>query len=532
MGFLNGPGLAGIGDALQSGGNFVQLQSQLKQKQAIEKANLAHQQVLEQLAVDKAKDEQQAAQDAHQTFLDNQAKTQQQKVKDTEAAMGVNGSSSDPAVIRLLQGQQNVQTNPAVSVNDPTVNQGITQAPGTPVSPLAIPLAPGANGSPAPANTAGPAAGPVSAPAPAPSPLAIRMAPTDLGGTPLPQTQTQITPAAVQYLGTLDEQKLAAARQQAVARYTAANQPGLASAAAVANPAELGTIEEKFLALTKPKQAAPPELGSFADYLSRYATAHNKTPDQLTPDDITQAQTQFNKSGIDAGIAKYEAEHPQNTDNDVAMTPDAIAVAAKRYNQDGTLPPMGMGKVGASNRIQIMNMAAKLDPNAAIAANKAQLNSDTASLKNIQKTYDASTAFSNTLDKNLTLLKQSAGDVVDTGSPFLNQPLRLIDKRIFGANGQVAYDVYTQTVISEASKILTSPQGTGNLTDQARKDMEAAVAPGATLGQIMTAGNALETDAKNKRDSYQQQIDVIKGRIKNYNVSPETKTSKYQVSIQ
>lgn len=49
-----------------------------------------------------------------------------------------------------------------------------------------------------------------------------------------------------------------------------------------------------------------------------------------------------------------------NTGADTGFSPDAITNAAARYNLDGTLPPMGMGKTGSAGRAAILNKAAEL----------------------------------------------------------------------------------------------------------------------------------------------------------------------------
>ena len=49
-----------------------------------------------------------------------------------------------------------------------------------------------------------------------------------------------------------------------------------------------------------------------------------------------------------------------NDGADLGLSPGAIANAAGRYNLDGTLPPMGMGKTGAAGRKAILNQAAAL----------------------------------------------------------------------------------------------------------------------------------------------------------------------------
>lgn len=66
---------------------------------------------------------------------------------------------------------------------------------------------------------------------------------------------------------------------------------------------------------------------------------------------------QFNVT--DQRIRSEAALDRQAADADIGFTPDAIGNAADRYNVDGTLPPMGMGKSGSAGRAAILNEAAR-----------------------------------------------------------------------------------------------------------------------------------------------------------------------------
>lgn len=66
---------------------------------------------------------------------------------------------------------------------------------------------------------------------------------------------------------------------------------------------------------------------------------------------------QFNVT--DQRIRSEGAADRAAADADVGFTPEAIGNAADRYNVDGTLPPMGMGKAGSAGRAAILNEAAR-----------------------------------------------------------------------------------------------------------------------------------------------------------------------------
>lgn len=192
----------------------------------------------------------------------------------------------------------------------------------------------------------------------------------------------------------------------------------------------------------------------------------------------------------------------------------AREMAAQNYSQTGQLPA-GMRSPGMS--ASILNKAAT-GPGGVpdIAANKAGYNADAASLKNIQKNFDNVTAFENTALKNLDVFMNQAKKAIDSGSPWVNKPLRTIAAQGLGSEDQAALNAARTTALTEIAKVLSSANaGSGVLSDSARSEVEGLIGPGATLKQVVAAGNILKRDMANRHDSYQQQISVIKGRMKN-----------------
>jgi hypothetical protein len=117
----------------------------------------------------------------------------------------------------------------------------------------------------------------------------------------------------------------------------------------------------------------PADPKAVPDYL-RQVQASGLTAEQQTKyttptaDAALSAKTQVQTTGMnnrtqlavqDRIDARSKAES-EGSDDAASFTPEAIDNAAARYNIDGTLPPMGMGKSAAAGRTKILNRAAEL----------------------------------------------------------------------------------------------------------------------------------------------------------------------------
>lgn len=191
----------------------------------------------------------------------------------------------------------------------------------------------------------------------------------------------------------------------------------------------------------------------------------------------------------------------------------ALDQAAQRYSETGVLPAGFSRSPGTTTAI--LKRAAELNPDQSIAANTAAFKANQSSLAALQKNFDNVTAFENTAGKNLDVFLNTAKKVVDSGSPWINSPLRAVDAKALGSADQAAFNAARVTAITEIAKVLNSANASGVLSDSARHEVEGLIGKDATLKQIVSAANILKTDMGNRHQSYQEAIDAIKARTVN-----------------
>jgi hypothetical protein len=193
------------------------------------------------------------------------------------------------------------------------------------------------------------------------------------------------------------------------------------------------------------------------------------------------------------------------------LTPAGVDIAAQNFVKTGTLPALGMGD--KTTRQQIINRAAELSPGLDLASAKADYAANTDSLKGLQKQRDAIGAFEQTASKNIDVFLDTAGKVVDTGSPFINRLAREASGQLLGSENQAAYDAARQVAVNEVAKITSNPTLAGTLSDAARKEVEGFNPASATLGQTVRVMRILKQDMQNRTGALDDQIAGIKARI-------------------
>lgn len=208
------------------------------------------------------------------------------------------------------------------------------------------------------------------------------------------------------------------------------------------------------------------------------------------------------------------AANPEQTAKKFGMTQEAFDQAAEKYYTTGQLPQVGRGISGIALNRQLMNRAGELHPGASLAENSAEFKANQNSLSKIQSNFDQVSAFENTAGKNLDLFLQTAKPVLDSGSPWINQPLRSVASGALGSADQAAFNAARQTAVTEIAKVLNSSNASGVLSDSARHEVEGLIGPNATLRQIASAANILKQDMANRHQAYQEQIGDIQGRMR------------------
>ena len=254
---------------------------------------------------------------------------------------------------------------------------------------------------------------------------------------------------------------------------------------------------------------APVDRVELADFLKHPPKGFQATPTEFLRYKASLAPTiAFNLASA-TGAGQPAAEVAKK----FGMSPEAFDMAAEKYFQTGTLPPVGRGNAGYALQKAIQNRTAELHSGESLAESSAAFKANEGSLKNIQKTFDNVTAFENTAGKNLDVFLQQAKKVTDSGLPVANLPARYVAGKL-GSADQAAFETARTTALTEIAKVLSSAQaGSGVLSDSARHEVEGLIKPDATLAQITAAANILKTDMANRHDSYATQIKDIQQRI-------------------
>lgn len=195
------------------------------------------------------------------------------------------------------------------------------------------------------------------------------------------------------------------------------------------------------------------------------------------------------------------------------LSDEAIDQLADRFFQTGTLPPIGRGPAGQLLSRQIMQRASELHPGESFAAGSAEFKANEGSLKALRANFDQVTAFENTANKNLDMFTQLAQKAINTGIPLLNAPLREGAKLLAGSPDQLALDGARQVAVNEIAKVTSSPGLHSQLSDSARKEVDAFIPASATYGQALRVAQVLKQDMANRHQAYQDQINAIESRM-------------------
>lgn len=193
------------------------------------------------------------------------------------------------------------------------------------------------------------------------------------------------------------------------------------------------------------------------------------------------------------------------------LTPDALNMMADNFATKGIMPPLGMGKAATELRRKIINRAAERNPD--LAGNQAAYTANLQSLTSLQKQRDAIGAFEQTAMKNIDLFLKTVKPIIDTGSPWLNQPFRTAVRTGAGDPHFLAFQAARRVAVNEIAKITSNPNLSGALSDSARHEVESFIPENATAKEIVAVMNILKQDVGNRVQSMDEQIGAIKNRI-------------------
>jgi len=172
---------------------------------------------------------------------------------------------------------------------------------------------------------------------------------------------------------------------------------------------------------------------------------------------------------------------------------DSIDAAAARYNFDGSLPPMGMGKAGVQVRAAIMNRAAELasgvDPTQQRRnqlENKGDVNTRNAAVRAFSTgTEGRAVQAANTALNHLATVRQLAEAQKSGDARIWNKAARAFGTQ-FGVAEPTNLNAALIMVAPEISKAVVGVGGTGHERDQALKALDPNGSPDQIIGATQT----------------------------------------------
>jgi len=248
-------------------------------------------------------------------------------------------------------------------------------------------------------------------------------------------------------------------------------------------------------ALKKAEQDAPETLKAAADKALAEQTA-------TEPGKIRIAQAE----GAARAVGMLQAS---------GLTQDDFARAGEQYARTGVMPPLGRDSVTRAKIVQAANAWAKdqgMSP-ADVVTMQAAYAGDKKSLENFQKQRDQIVSFEQTAQKNLQQFLDLAGKIPDTGVPWLNMPIRMLDAKLVGSENMAAINAARQVANNEIAKVTSGGGLSGVLSDSARQEVSSYNPQNATFAQTKAVAKILQQDMKNRHESMDATLGDIKSRI-------------------
>lgn len=278
-------------------------------------------------------------------------------------------------------------------------------------------------------------------------------------------------------------------------------------------------------------------LGGTDQWVDKNTVSNGQTMTRTqTPDSV--ASNELIKRGQDM-VDRRKAQELQGAEE--AFTPEAIANAAARYNIDGTLPPMGMGKAGTMGRAAILNQAAILAQKSGLSGDEQRTNqlgnkANAAALSKLQQQQTMVGAFEKNANKNADMALALSGQVDRTGVPIFNAWMQAGQKSITGNAKLAEFHASNETFVNEYAKIMSGSMGNTAVSDSARNQAKSLLSTAQTPEAYAAVVNRLRLEMQNRMAGFEEEKAALRGSMStNYKppgaaTAPAAQTTKTPVA--
>jgi len=209
-------------------------------------------------------------------------------------------------------------------------------------------------------------------------------------------------------------------------------------------------------------------------------------------------------------------------DDGYLLSPEALRQQAIHFAVTGTYALSGRNKEISKEQVRISNEAARLFPKRQLALARAAYNGDKSSMAKIVQGRDGIEAFAHSAEKNLGMMKDVLTQIPEAGAEVFNTPVRQFESQFRGNPAMSAFHALRMSLNAEYSRLTQSAQISGvGIPVSAQKEIERAIAPGATVGQILSAYQVLYEESSNRADAMNAMVEQIGQRM---NLEPPADT--------
>lgn len=238
------------------------------------------------------------------------------------------------------------------------------------------------------------------------------------------------------------------------------------------------------------------------------------TPGQTFKKGMTPGEIASNSLGRDR--LAFDKEQQSSSGN---FTPEAIANAAARYNIDGTLPPMGMGKAGSTGRSAILNKAAELASQSGLSSDDQRIQqignkANSAALSKIQQSQTMVGAFEKNFNRNADIALEFSQKVDRTGVPIVNKWINAGKRSVAGDPDLSAFDASVKAVSNEYAKIISGSMGNTAVAEGEIKKISDLLNAAQTPEQMKSVIQLMQRETQNRMKGFDEEKAALRNTMK------------------
>jgi hypothetical protein len=242
-----------------------------------------------------------------------------------------------------------------------------------------------------------------------------------------------------------------------------------------------------------------------------WTSLHDPDPDKRQKASEALKETQRLDVEV-AGVKTNVTEKAKIDAQRGLISPEALEQAYQYVKTTGAMPPE-IGRIfrlpGA--QVELSNYVAKRQAEEGItgidrAVSKAVYETSKSELNKLKTNRGMIMAFETTANKNADLVDQFSSKVDRLGVPALDRWFLAGKKQIAGDTNVAQLDLAVRTFINEYARVTTTVTGGGVTSDQARKDIEAAINSAQTKEQLKAVIALAKQEMQNRRFGYESEI--------------------------